>query len=95
MARLYCRDHHRGLSGENGLCDHCAEVVAYAAERTRRCPHQHKGLCENCTIQCYSPQMRQDIRSIMAYSGPRMIFHHPFMAVRHIVKRLTTPKGQK
>ena len=30
--------------------------------------------------------MREKIRAVMRYSGPRMIFHHPFAAIRHLVR---------
>ena len=95
MAQLYCRTNHRGLQQENGLCEECSALVRYAQERTMRCPHEHKGTCENCDIQCYKPAMRQGIRRIMAYSGPRMIIHHPVLAVRHVVKKLTYSDKQK
>ena len=26
------------------------------------------------------------IRKVMRYSGPRMIFHHPVMALRHVIE---------
>jgi len=95
MAQLYCRDHHRGIQGENNLCPECREVVEYSAERTRRCPHLHKGICESCTIQCYKPEMRAKIRTIMAYSGPRMTTHHPVMACRHIAKKISLKLGKR
>lgn len=88
MAKLFCHDHHCGLQGENGLCSECSEVVTYTLQRTKNCPHLHKGICEACDIQCYKPSMRKQIRAIMAYSGPRMITHHPLMAFRHIVRKL-------
>ena len=28
--------------------------------------------------------MRQKIRAVMRFSGPRMIFYHPVMAIRHL-----------
>jgi hypothetical protein len=28
--------------------------------------------------------MRERIRQVMRYSGPRMIFHHPIAALRHL-----------
>ena len=31
------------------------------------------------------PDMRKKIREVMRFSGPRMIFHHPVMAVRHLI----------
>ena len=95
MAKLYCRNHHRGLQGDKGLCPECAAVVAYAAERTNRCPHLHKGICETCAIQCYKPEMRQNIRQIMTYSGPRMLIHHPLMAIRHLIKKITLSRKEK
>lgn len=95
MAQLYCHDHHHGLQGENGLCSECSEVVEYSAQRTRRCPHLHKGICEACEIQCYKPEMRAKIRTIMAYSGPRMITHHPVMAIRHVAKKISLKLGKR
>lgn len=89
MAQLYCHDHHCGLQDEDGLCPECRDVVLYAIERTERCPQLHKGVCELCSIQCYKPAMRQQIRTIMAYSGPRMITHHPIMVFRHVAKKLS------
>ena len=88
MAQLYCRGHHASEAhDERGLCPACAEAVDYAAARTRACPNQHRGTCDTCTIQCYRPAMRSAIRTIMAYSGPRILFHHPLMALRHLVKK--------
>ena len=89
MAKLYCHDHHRGLQGKNGLCTECSEIVTYAFLRTEKCPHFHKGVCESCEIQCYTRSMRAGIKNIMAYSGPRMITHHPVMAIRHVIKKIT------
>ena len=30
--------------------------------------------------------MREKIRQVMRFSGPRMIFHHPLMALRHVIE---------
>lgn len=30
--------------------------------------------------------MRERIREVMRFSGPRMIFHHPVAAVRHVTE---------
>lgn len=37
-------------------------------------------------------EMREKIRAVMRFSGPRMIFHHPVAAVRHV---LETKKEEK
>ena len=41
--------------------------------------------CSNCKVHCYKPEMRQRIREVMRFSGPRMIFFHPVMAVQHVL----------
>lgn len=44
-----------------------------------------KTFCSNCKVHCYKPEMREKIREVMRYSGPRMIFHHPAAAIRHVI----------
>ena len=85
MIALYCRKNHHMPKGS--LCDECSELTQYAISRSDRCPFmENKTFCSNCKVHCYSPQMREKIRSVMRYSGPRMIFHHPVMAIRHVVE---------
>ena len=38
------------------------------------------------SVHCYQPQMREQIRQVMRYSGPRILFHHPVMAIRHLIE---------
>ena len=75
-------------SGERrDLCPECAELEAYAHARSERCPFmEEKTFCSNCTVHCYRPEMRERIRTVMRYAGPRMIFHHPVMAIRHMIE---------
>lgn len=82
MIALYCRkSHHR----KEGLCAECAELNAYARLRSDKCPFMEtKTFCVNCRVHCYKPQMRERIRAVMRFSGPRMIFYHPVAAVRHV-----------
>lgn len=83
MIRLYCRKKH---SGKN-LCPDCAALDAYARMRSDCCPFMEtKTFCSNCKIHCYKPDMREKIRAVMRFSGPRMIFYHPILAVRHIME---------
>jgi hypothetical protein len=37
--------------------------------------------------------MREKIRDVMRYSGPRMIWHHPFLAIGHIFDGLRKKPG--
>ena len=59
----------------------------YAILRSDRCPFmESKTFCSNCKVHCYKPEMREKIREVMRFSGPRMIFYHPVMAVRHVIE---------
>lgn len=84
MIALYCkRQHHT----ENGLCDECTALDAYARQHSDKCPFMEtKTFCSNCQVHCYKPEMREKIRSVMRYAGPRMVFHHPIAAFRHIME---------
>lgn len=92
MIRLHCEGRHgeaRSAAGtaKGDLCPACAELAAYACERVDRCPFMEtKTFCSNCRVHCYRPEMRERIREVMRYSGPRMMFHHPVMAVRHLIE---------
>lgn len=84
MLEMYCDDHH---SHKDKLCDDCKELLDYAKYRLDRCPlKENKPACAKCSIHCYSPYMRENIKSVMRYSGPRMIFKHPALALRHLIK---------
>ncbi len=82
----YCRAKHgerasfplpEDLSGDfpRGveLCPDCAQFLAYALERRRRCPLDPKPSCKHCHVHCYSKAYRARVREIMAFSGRRMI----------------------
>lgn len=85
MVRMYCR--HK--EGNRELCDECRAVVEYAGARLSRCRFgDGKPTCRLCPVHCYRPDMRQRIREIMRYSGPRMLLYHPVEAVRHVVREL-------
>lgn len=57
----------------------------YAAMRISKCPFmESKTFCSHCTVHCYKPEQREQIRKVMRYSGPRMLLHHPLMALRHL-----------
>jgi predicted amidophosphoribosyltransferase len=83
MIALHCRDQHRP---ENGLCGGCRELEEYAARRLERCPYgETKPTCVNCPIHCYQQTMRERVRVVMRYAGPRMLLRHPYLALMHVV----------
>lgn len=83
MITWYCKKNHGG----KGLCPDCAALDAYARQRSDRCPFiETKTFCSNCKVHGYKPEMREKIRKVMGFSGPRMIFRHPVVAVRHAIE---------
>ena len=91
MIALYCKKHHGG-DGKT-LCKDCEELLDYVKFRRSKCPFgDNKPFCANCKIHCYKPSMREKIRSVMRYSGPRIVFVHPVIAMRHLVE---TKKEQR
>jgi hypothetical protein len=83
MIRIYCRAHH-GDAVE--LCDECCELRDYALARLGKCPFgPDKPVCSKCPIHCYRPEMRDRVREVMRYAGPRMTLRHPALAVSHLL----------
>ena len=84
MIRLYCQKKH-GTASE--LCPDCQTLHDYAMLRSDKCPFMEtKTFCSNCKVHCYKKDMRDRIREVMRFSGPRMIFYHPVMAIRHVIE---------
>ena len=85
MIALYCRRQHHSPKGN--LCPECQQLHDYALARIEHCPFMEtKTFCSNCKVHCYRPEMRESIRAVMVFSGPRMIFHHPLVTVRHMIE---------
>ena len=84
MIRLYCNKKHRT---KKKLCSECQALQDYAIQRSDKCPFMEtKTFCSNCKVHCYKKDMREKIREVMRFSGPRMILYHPVMAVRHVIE---------
>ncbi|WP_028043963.1 nitrous oxide-stimulated promoter family protein [Candidatus Stoquefichus massiliensis] len=78
MINLYCC-HHNDINEK--------ELIDYATLRIKKCPMiKDKTFCSRCKIHCYEKNMQEQIKKVMRYSGPRMIFHHPILAIKHIMK---------
>lgn len=89
MTRIYCADHH----GAPHPCADCQALMAYASKRLAVCTYgEDKPVCAKCQIHCYGKAMREKVRDVMRYSGPRMILRHPWLALMHFVdKRHAAP----
>jgi hypothetical protein len=83
MIDLYCRDQH---GARHELCEECKALQAYARQRLQKCPFQEgKTTCAQCPVHCYKPEMRERIRVVMRYAGPRMLYRHPIMTLQHMM----------
>lgn len=90
MIEIYCHGQH-GTKGK--LCAECAELRAYTRLRLEKCPFgAEKSTCAKCTVHCYNQNMRERIRTVMRYAGPRMLLHHPWMTVMHLLDGRRKPK---
>ena len=82
MVRLYCQSNH-----QNDLCEECGQLLTYAIARIDKCIFgAGKPACNNCEVHCYSSKMREKVRGIMRFSGPKMIYKHPFLTFFHIIR---------
>ena len=87
MAGIYCRDQHGADATARGsLCPDCQGLMDYATRRLDRCVFgDDKPTCANCKVHCYTATMRERVRVMMRYAGPRMLWRHPFLAIAHVV----------
>ena len=84
MIRLYCTKKH----SRKTLCDDCEALKQYAFERLTKCPFvDMKPACADCKIHCYKPLMRQKVREVMRFSGPRMLFYFPKDFLLHLIRK--------
>jgi hypothetical protein len=81
MVRCYCR----GLHGANdSLCADCQALLGYASIRLERCRFgAAKPTCANCPVHCYQRHRREQVKAVMRYAGPRMVWRHPVLSLRH------------
>ena len=89
MIQIYCSAHHEGTKG---LCPECADLLVYAEESIENCSFgDGKPVCNQCVVHCYEPEMREQIKRVMRFSGPRMMGRHPILAIRHLVRSCRVP----
>ncbi len=84
MIKLYCNKKHKTKGGV--LCTECKELLDYAHKRADKCPFmENKTFCSACPVHCYSAKMREKIKEVMRFSGPRMLIYHPLLAIWHVI----------
>lgn len=81
MIGLYCNKCHHTSSA---LCPTCTRLSQYAVTRLEKCPFgERKTSCSSCKVHCYEHEMRKQIRTVMRFSGPRMLFYQPMFFLKH------------
>lgn len=94
MIECYCRNQHDGE--KENLCPECKELLGYALKRLEHCHWgESKPSCAKCSIHCYKPEKRARIKEVMRYAGPRMLFHHPYLAITHLLDGLVSKNGKR
>lgn len=94
MIDLYCCKNHNTKKKE--LCEQCKKLHDYANRRTELCRFmEEKTFCSNCKVHCYKPEMRIEIQKVMRFSGPRIVIHHPIMALSHLISSKLEKHKQK
>ncbi len=92
MIGIFCREQH---ATAGGLCPECAALSAYAGQRLDNCPFgDDKPTCAKCPIHCYKPAAREQIRAVMRYAGPRMLFRRPVLAIFHLLEGRKEPPAR-
>ncbi len=83
MIDIYCRGNHKG---QPHPCPDCTSLLNYAKTRIEKCPWgAMKPTCARCTIHCYEKLKREQIITIMRFSGPKMAIRHPFLTLLHLL----------
>ena len=86
MIEIYCRKKHYT---EYLLCVECTSLLEYACKRIDNCKFSNFRItCRKCGVHCYKPDMRVRIIEIMRFAGPRMVYSHPILAFKHIIKEM-------
>lgn len=81
MITLHCRGRHRSRAV---LCAQCQGLLDYAGLRLERCRFGvEKPTCARCPVHCYQRVRRQQVKDVMRYAGPRMVWEHPVISLLH------------
>ena len=81
MIDIYCRDHHG-----DGPCRECEQLISYVNLRLDRCRFgEDKPTCAKCPVHCYQKSRRDQIKAVMRYAGPKMLWEHPWLSIMHLI----------
>jgi len=65
---------------------HYSALKAYADKRLDKCVFgEEKPACKQCPVHCYQPARREEMKQVMRWAGPRMLWRHPILTIRHLI----------
>ncbi|MBJ6386651.1 nitrous oxide-stimulated promoter family protein [Enterobacter cloacae] len=65
---------------------HYQALKAYADKRLDKCVFgEEKPACKQCPVHCYQPARREEMKQVMRWAGPRMLWRHPILTIRHLI----------
>jgi len=86
MIDKYCKRNH--IQVDTDICEDCMELSIYSNQRLNKCVFgEKKAFCSKCPIHCYKTEMRDKIKEVMKYSGPRKIYSNPILAMSHLLTK--------
>ena len=78
MIELYCRHHLH----QDTMPDEYQHLAEFACRHLDHCKYgEQKTACKDCPTHCYAPKEREQIREVMRWAGPRMIWYAPKDAI--------------
>lgn len=84
MIGLYCRKKEKNAA----LCPGCQALLTYAHARLDHCRFgEEKPSCQHCPLHCYKPEMKEKMKQVMRFSGPRMLWYAPARALPHLFRK--------
>ena len=87
---------YRSFEGREMSDDELDELLLYASKRIEACLYRRnnekKPFCNVCPIHCYKSDMREKIKKVMRYAGPRLLFKHPVLSLKHLFKTIYAKK---
>ena len=75
-----------GITACFAVLRHAVRCAALRMARIEHCPFMEtKTFCSACKVHCYQPEMREKIRTVMRWAGPRMLPVHPVLTIKHVI----------
>ena len=75
------------ITREKEMLPEMVKIYCHGVHKTKRgelCRWgNEKNFCSQCPCHCYKPAMREKIRAVMRYSGPRIMLYHPLVGSLH------------